>query len=59
MSARKKLGLGMVITGALFLVVGLVTIFTTAAPTWVPMVLALVAAVAGVFGLAITLPTVP
>jgi len=49
----------MVITGGLFLIVGLVTIFTPAAPGWITTLLALVAAVCGVFGLSITLPNVP
>jgi len=49
----------MIITGALFLIVGLVTIFTPSAPGWVPTLLMLVASVAGVFGLTVTLPEVP
>lgn len=59
MSQRKKIGLGMIITGALFLIAGIVTFIAPATPSWLPTILAIVGSIAGVLGLAVTLPSVP
>jgi len=59
MSQRKKLGLGMIITGALFLIAGIVTFIMPATPSWLPTLLTIIASVAGVIGLAVTIPQVP
>jgi hypothetical protein len=53
---RQKKGLGFIVTGVLFLGVGIITLAFNVAPGWVPTVLTIVSAVAGVIGLSVTLP---
>lgn len=56
MSDRKKKALGWMIGGAVTLVVGIITWATPTTPTWVSTALAIVAAVAAVVGIGVTLP---
>lgn len=56
MTDRKKKGIGLLVSAAGFAVAGIVTLATGADPTWLPTVLSIVGAVAGIVGITVTLP---
>ena len=56
MEPRKKKAIGFLITGGLFFLVGLVTLATPAAPSWLPIILEIVASVTLILGIAVQLP---
>lgn len=56
MSDRKKKALGFFVSGAAFLVAGIVTWATPAAPAWSSTLLSVIGAVAAVVGIGVTLP---
>lgn len=56
MTPRKKRGIGFLISGLLFLLVGGVLTWTTNSPEWVDVTLQVVGALANVFGFVIVFP---
>lgn len=56
MTARKKVGIGLGISGGAFLLAGIVAFFTTADPSWLEPVLNIVGLVAGALGFKVVLP---
>jgi len=56
MTARKKKGLGFIVTGAVTAIVGGVLMATVSTPDWVSIALNLISAVAGVVGIVFVAP---
>lgn len=56
MTPRKKKGLGSIISGAIFIVVGIIIYTTTATPAWVPTALQLIGTVGGILGFVFVFP---
>ena len=56
MTARKKKGLGFVVTGVVTAAVGGILMATTATPEWVSVGLSLITAVCGVIGIVFVAP---
>lgn len=57
MSDRKKKGLGFLISGIVFAVVGVLLLATTSSPVWLPTVIAAIGAVGNLVGLILVLPS--
>jgi len=56
LSSRQKKGLGFIVTGVVFLGVGIITLMYSTIPGWVPTALTIISAVSGVVGIVVTLP---
>ena len=56
MEPRKKKGIASLISGVLFVGVGIVLLSATATPEWVPLAMQVVGAVASIFGFVIVFP---
>ena len=56
MTARKKKGLGFVVTGVVTAAVGGILMATTATPEWVSVALSIITAVCGVIGIVFVAP---
>lgn len=56
MTARKKKGLGTMISGGIFIAVGAIIAFTTATPEWVPTVLSVIGLVGNALGFGLVFP---
>ena len=56
MTARKKKGVGSLISGGLFIGVGIVLLSTTATPEWIGLAMNIIGAVANILGFALVYP---
>ena len=56
MTARQKRGVGYIVSGVIFTVVGVVFIKTASTPDWVPLAVSVVGSIASVFGLQTVFP---
>jgi len=56
MDPRKKKAIGFLITGGLFFLVGLVTLAVPTTPSWLPVLLEIVASVTLILGISVQLP---
>ena len=59
MTARKKTGLGFFISGAMFILGGIVCWYIPATPVWIPTLFGIVGLVGSSLGLKIVFPDVP
>ena len=57
MTDRKKKAVGFLVSGGVFLVAGIAT-FAADMPSWLPTIVSIVAAIAGVVGISVTMPEV-
>jgi len=56
MTARKKKGLGFIVSGGVFLIAGVICFATQATPVWFPTVISVIGLVANGLGLVTTFP---
>ncbi len=56
MTDRKKKGLGLIISGVVWVLVGVVLMVFTQTPQWVAIVVQIVAAISGVLGIVFVAP---
>ena len=56
MTPRKKRGLGTMISGGVFIVIGIIIVTTTATPDWVPTVLTIIGLVGNALGFTLVFP---
>lgn len=56
MTARKKKGVGFLISGIAFVVGGIITVSTVSTPAWFPVTLTVVGLVANFFGFVTVFP---
>lgn len=56
MTDRKKKGLGLIISGVVWVLVGVVLMVFTQTPQWIAIVVQIVAAISGVMGIVFVAP---
>ncbi len=57
MTPRKKKGIGFLVSGLVFLALGIILMVTTTTPAWVTTTLPIISGIANVIGLVLVIPS--